>query len=341
MVRRMDAIAADERTRTGTVEILPPSAWHKWRDWAHAQGTSPFHTPEWLTIQARAFHGRPMCVSVLEAGEFKDVIPVVVRKLGPFHVGSSPIHVGTPYGGTQRRPIDGDIGRGLAGLARQERISFLDVYLDPRVAVISPKPFRVENHSTYVLELDQDEERVLQRTESRCRRAIRKAVRLGVSVREMSLDDLPVYEKMARDTYAHQGRSPPLPIEVVSASLKDPVLRNHTLALVAEAGGRPLAAGIFPWGADTIYYVDGVSFRSGLRLAPNNLLHWTVIQRALRMGLTRYDLVGASVGSIGLFKRSFGAAIVPHSRIHWGTSAARVAYRAWNWTARPSQRSGG
>jgi|GEM_PF-1323903 len=340
MVRRVRVSVSEKSPGSVAVEALAPSGWGLWRDWVRARKPSPFHTPEWLTIQARAFRGEPIAVAILEKGDVEDVIPMVVRTLGPFRVGSSPVHVGTPYGGTNRRPIDGGTARALAGLARTEGISFLDVYLDPRVVVSAPKPFHVEAQSTYVLALDREAEGILERVESRCRRAIRKATRLGVTARAMTVDDVPAYEAMAKDTYAKQGRTPPLPIDVVEAVLKEPGVRGHVLALIAEVEGRPLAAGVFPWGGDTIYYVDGVSFRSGLRYAPNNLLHWAVIEKAIGLGLARYDLVGASVGSIALFKRSFGAKVVPHSRIHWGTSAARVAYRAWTWKSRPSRKRG-
>lgn len=309
------------------IRILARSDWSVWRDWLVDHPASPFHTPAWLELQAAAFGGEPLCAGLFRGNVLADVIPIVVRRKGPFHIGSSPIHVGTPYGGPTGTAIDGEVGDRLVGLAKENRISFLDVHLDPRVGA-SGDPLVVEKHSTYVLDLGNGKESVFERFESRCRRAIRKAERLGVVVREMTTDDVPSYRKMAKETYAKSDQSPPLPTKFVEGVLTNPNLRSQTLSLVAHVDGESVAAGIFPWGGDTVYYVDGVSSRAGTQYAPNNLLHWTVIQRAIDLGLRRYDLVGASIRSIAFFKRSFGAQETTHLRIYWGTAAGKLGYGA-------------
>ena len=40
-----------------SLKALGPSDWGPWREWVRTRNPPPFHTPEWLTLQARAFRG--------------------------------------------------------------------------------------------------------------------------------------------------------------------------------------------------------------------------------------------------------------------------------------------
>ncbi len=73
-----------------------------------------------------------------------------------------------------------------------------------------------------------------------------------------------------------------------------------------------------------LYFWDGVSFRKFYHLAPNNLLHWNVIEWGFENGMTQYDMMGANIPNIARFKMSFGAHkqsyVLAHKGFTWRAS---------------------
>ena len=82
--------------------------------------------------------------------------------------------------------------------------------------------------------------------------------------------------------------------------------------MAAEHLGRPVAAAFFLLYRDTAYFWDGVSKREAHPLAPNNLLHWTLIEQAVAEGFRRYDMLGANLPGVARFKATFGPQSVPY-----------------------------
>ena len=138
------------------------------------------------------------------------------------------------------------------------------------------------------------------------------------------------YYEMAVHVFAKSHRAPPLS-RADYAALADIARRGGPVRVfLARHQDRVIAGGIFPFDAQAVYYLDGVSDPEGQEVRPNNLLHWEVIRWACAQGLRRYDMVGAGIESVARFKRGFGPVEVPYTYAFrsrdFMTSAARSTY---------------
>ena len=76
---------------------------------------------------------------------------------------------------------------------------------------------------------------------------------------------------------------------------------------VLSPEGQSIATGLFPHDDKTIYYWGGASRLTGRQYSPNDLMHWSVMEWALKHGLTAYNMCGP-----GKFKQKFGGASGAH-----------------------------
>ena len=92
--------------------------------------------------------------------------------------------------------------------------------------------------------------------------------------------------------------------------------------------GDLLATGLFPHDDRTIYFWGGASEAEAAKYAPNDLLHWTVIEMAAARGLRVYNMCGH-----GFFKKKFGGVLQRPVRWHkcYGRAArwGRHAYERY------------
>jgi hypothetical protein len=79
-----------------------------------------------------------------------------------------------------------------------------------------------------------------------------------------------------------------------------------------------------------LYGWDRVGFRAYYPLNPNNLLDWTLIEWGASNGLMEYDMMGANIPSITLFKLSFGGELRTYIDVHkeatWRACVGRRFY---------------
>lgn len=169
----------------------------------------------------------------------------------------------------------------------------------------------VTSNWTWLSDLGGGPDLTWQRLQGRARTSVRKAEKLGVTVRRADADDLAVYYDLHVETYARTG-VPPHPRAYFEAIWRDCVSTGISVVLLAEHDGRVVAAQNFALHKDAAWYWTGAAGDAGLRIGANALLQWRGMCLAMDRGLRWFDHGDAFPGATGKmrglseFKRSFG-----------------------------------
>lgn len=162
------------------------------------------------------------------------------------------------------------------------------------------------------------EEELLSRFHSKTRYNIRLAQRRGVTIREGTVDELPIFREMMLETASRDGFS------AKSVAFYQALLESFGedgSLLFAEKDGQILAGAIQITQGASSWYVYGCSFNQGREHMPNYLMQWEMICRALRRGCKIYDFRGVEGDPVpenphyGLhrFKQGFDARFVEYA----------------------------
>jgi lipid II:glycine glycyltransferase (peptidoglycan interpeptide bridge formation enzyme) len=133
------------------------------------------------------------------------------------------------------------------------------------------------------------EETLLESFHQKTRYNIRLALRKGVTVREGSVADVPVFQDMLKDTGKRDG------FTVHSQSFYTEFLEampGNAHLFLAEVDGKVAAGTMEVIQGDKAWYVYGGSYIEHRNLMPNYLLQWEMMRAGLRNGCTLYDFRG-------------------------------------------------
>ncbi len=207
----------------------------------------------------------------------------------------------------------------LTAMARARGAFALKVepnWLDDQFAGGLPAPLRGwrpgtchQTQTTMHLDLTRDLDAILAQMKPKWRYNIRLSARKGVSVREGTAADLPLFFQLlqvtsARDHFAIHS------LAYYRAAFD--LLREHARLLIAEFRGEPLAAIFVTAFAGQAIYLYGASSNEHRDVMPNHALHWEAIQWALKRGCSLYDLWGIADQGLYQFKQGFGGEVVHH-----------------------------
>lgn len=169
---------------------------------------------------------------------------------------------------------------------------------------------REDQEGVVVLDLSKGPEALLKDFSSNRRTNVRSAIKRGVEVfqastREDFRDYYDVYAK-----WCARKQQVRVPFETFQEAL---LLRNNRRLFLARYEGKVVAGVIIrlhPKGM--IEYAANSSLEENLKVKPNDVLHWRVIEWACAEGYTRYNLAGAH-----LFLRKMGGTILPVYRYRY------------------------
>lgn len=297
-------------------------------------GATLFHRSTWLHLIERHFAARWRKMVFSHGDRLVGLLPLLEAKRGPLKLGCSPLSgQATPYLGPlveagYAAEAAGCLDQGL----RDRGYDYVEMAFwgVAQAEAYRNLGFEVEVHQTRQIDLTLGADTLWQQL--RCRSQVRKALRSGISVREVAL---PAYEQayrsLALDTYAHQGRLPPVPRLMIVDVWQTLHPSGQARLWVAELEGEPIAGVMMLYHNGQAYYWDAVAKRATLGLRPANLLLWHTIEAAANAGYTTYDLVGANVPSIARFKAGFGGGLDDYLYVHRPytllAKAGRLAYQ--------------
>lgn len=166
------------------------------------------------------------------------------------------------------------------------------------------------------LQLSQDQDLMFSRLSGSVRRAIRKAVKSGVTVEiSRSLDAVKAFYSLQCETRKMHGL-PPQSFAFFRNVYEHVLSRNLGMVALARHGGRVIAAAVhFHLGQQAIYKY-GASNKSFQHLRANNLIMWEAIKWHARNGSTMLDLGRTSLTNEGVRRFKLG----------WGVEEKSIEY---------------
>jgi CelD/BcsL family acetyltransferase involved in cellulose biosynthesis len=289
-------------------------------EWQAACERSPhatyFHSPRWADLFTRGGGGRsePAALSVAFDDGARAVIPLVrMRRLGGL-VTPHLCTAGSNYGGW----ISGDTLRGEhAGLLAGHILSMRDVTwrenpFDPLQAALEWRGARVEQ--TQIIDLTRGIDTLYQETTHAHKKALKKASREGVTVREgagekdwrayfdVYLAALEQWSRMGPEkrTRARYGW------DLFRLLMNEP--SPHEKLWIALRDGCVVAGIVcFYWGGRHMVTWHAAALAEYNQYRPNNALYWEIVCDAERRGFSWFDF-NPSGGYEGVvsFKDNFG-----------------------------------
>lgn len=289
----------------------------------HPAGTL-FHSSSWLDILAKSQNLTIIKTGFFENGILVGVMPIFIKNIWPLRVAASPYLVeDTPYMGLV---IDADRFAEalnlLASFMKQAGIHFLRII---QRDIISPEiqlsGFKLIEKHTHVLDLTKSEEEIWTTFEGRCRTAIRKAEKGGVSIkRETSREVIDAYYEILNNLYVGQKMTTPNP-KAFYYRLRDAFEDDKFTMLTAWHAETLIAGAIIIHDRDRCYYLNGASHYDYNSLCPNNLIQWEAIRLAKSTGALWYDFVGSDIERLAKFKKSFGGVLISYTCLEKSSSA--------------------
>lgn len=207
------------------------------------------------------------------------------------------------------------------------------LWLDVRLPTLSPQtvpdanPPALADHGfversgqAYIVDLAEGDDARWNHLEKRVRTSVRKAERLGVTVRETTgAADLDAYYALHLETY-RRTRATPHPRAYFEAIWRL-AAGGQAMVLVAEMDGRVVAAATFGIDKRTSLYWTAANGARGLEASASPLLQWTATTRLAARGVRWHEMgeafPGESTGKsrgLDLFKRGFGGRLHPVRR---------------------------
>jgi CelD/BcsL family acetyltransferase involved in cellulose biosynthesis len=268
-----------------------------------------FQSPPWMDLLKATQKGEPVVAALRDGattvGYFTGMI---VRKFGLGILGSPFPGWSTSYMGlnllprvTKRAALDALKKFALRDL-RCSHLEFLDRKFSAEE--VEGSGFSWTPLNGFEIDLSLKEEDIFGRFQPSCRQAIRRAIRMGVTLEEAQDSGFAEeYYAQLTDVFAKQGLVPTYDVERVQKLIRHIQPTGKLLLLRARnSEGLCIATGIFlTISPTTMFFWGGASWRSYQNLRPNDLLMWAAMRTGKAQGLRILDMGGA-----GDYKKKFG-----------------------------------
>ena len=286
--------------------------------WTHC------HLAGWRSVMERAFGHECLYLAAREGDALTGVLPLVrVRSLlfGHYLVSMPFLNYGGPLGGEAAIAALCDAA---SALAARDRVKLLELRSRQALPVTLP----VSHHKiTVTLDLGGDEEALWKRLDSKLRSQVRRPQKEGLTA-QFGPDQLPAFYEVFRRHMRDLG-TPVLAREAFQSMLE--AFPDSMRIGCIYHGNTPVAAGAgFRWG-DELEITWASSLIAFKQVAPNMLLYWEFMRRALAEGIRRFNFGRCTPGSgTHKFKRQWGGEDEP---LHWYRVAADSEVRTPSPTA--------
>ena len=339
-------------------ELIPLE---QFQDWDQRIAAYPqkriFHESAWLRFLASDHRGEAMVLRVsTRDGEERVLWPgIVVRKI-PIRIFGSPLRGwGTPVMGPLFHDQDARFivpaAEAAFGRARVHHWEFVSESLRPPEGG-GNSGYRYETSDTHRIALHSEESVMWASVEQRCRTAVRKATKNGLTCR--IAQDAKFLEPMFRFVEAIFARKKTT-VSYDLGRLRRLWDAMHPLGkavgLEVRLGEQLAAAGVFIFDDRQAFAWSEASDSAFNPLGPNNLLYWEAMRHFGARGMSYLHLPGAAGSPIGKFKASFNPEVLSypfwihdrHRLLRWGRRAYQEMYslRAkWRYLLSSRERKG-
>jgi len=298
-------------------------------DTAFSTNALIFHSLKWIRLLHSTQPPDLLLIGLYLDNRLVGLAPMFTRNYWIFKVAASPFIVdNTPYMGIAIDDIYlSDALSALDSYLTKKNYAFIRLIFQKDLSSITlPKGYALVNKHTHVLTLSTIDN-IWNALEGRCRTAIRKAQKSGISVSVVT-DGLFIdtYYDMCKRLYGAQRMSVPNTISFYHNLLTN--FSNNILMLKAEMNNQCIGGAIILLTHERAYYLNGVSLHEYNKYCPNNLIQWTAIQIALERGCAFYDFVGSDIERLANFKKSYGGNLETYTCLEKSTSTITSVARA-------------
>lgn len=273
----------------------------EWDDFAAGQpGYTHFHRFGWRTVITEVFGHECFYLAARDSGRLVGILPLVrvrSRLFGHYLVSMPFVNYGGPLGSEAAIRA---LAEEAISMARKDGVRLLE--LRSRIPLDLGLPAS-QRKITVVLDLPAQPATLFQGFDSKLRSQIRRPIKEGVTVRFGSEQVEPFFAVFSR--HMRDLGTPTQSIALFRClAAKFP---EDALFACAYYDGEPVAGGCgFAFG-DEFEMTWAASLREYSRQAPNMLLYWACMQRAIEQGARRFNFGRCSPGTgTHRFKRQWG-----------------------------------
>lgn len=265
-----------------------------WNAFARTQtGYTHFHRYEWRDVMTRVFGHECIYLSATDAsGALEAILPLVRVKspvFGHYIVSMPFLNYGGPLGAPSG--IQAVVDEATA-IAQRDRVKLLELRSRVQLPPVVTLPVS-HRKITVLLDLATTSEQTFKRFEAKLRSQVRKPQKEGVTVTFGADQVEPFFQ-----VFAHHMRDlgTPTQPERLFAAIAETFPDDAWFAC-AYLRGQPVAAGCgFVFG-DEFELTWASSLRAFNREAPNMLLYWALMERAIASGLKTFNFGRCTPGS--------------------------------------------
>lgn len=294
----------------------------KWRVSLHLlEHCSIFHTPAWLQLIARHTTDSVIVLIALDKETLVGIMPLVVRSMpgGIKSIASPDNYLGeTVYGGPIALPGRGDVLRLLLDVALNvaSGCAWWEIQPPPHFdsTPLIESGYRVRSiFSTPIINLQHGKDEVLRGMNGKSRNLVRKALKQRLTLEVLSdARQVDNYYPLILATMARSGKTA-LAYEFYADLLDTLGPLDMARLFLAKYEGATVAAGIFLFFSDIVYYWSGAAIDQYSHMVPNYFVQWQLIEFALGWNCKSYDMlrVTPDLPGITMFKTKFGGTLIP------------------------------
>lgn len=286
-----------------------------------------FHTPEWINLVAVEDNLNCEVLFCYKDNKPAGVFPYYIKKEKVFLKKVTTSAFETPYGG----PISIDTDRreilNALVIAHKKKYLFLssNIVLPPdyQIDVFSRQSCIIRNKETLQVSIERSKEELWNNLHNMKRRNIKKALKNNITIKSTGIEYVRDFHSMLAATYNRLKLPPPKPINFYTNlfELLEPLERINLL--MAFKDDKPIGAAIFLFFKDSIIYWQGASYEEYMKYAPNDLIHWNVIENGTKSGFKKYNMLhfhdsnGDEITSLKNYKLSFGTALHKYYHVEY------------------------
>lgn len=194
---------------------------------------------------------------------------------------------------------------------------------------------QVQFRNTVTIDLTQSIDEILMAMSGNTRRKVRTAAKKEVTIRDASLDDLPILY----DLYQITGERDDFlirPFDYYKQAWQKFMEADLAHALIAEYEGKPIAHVILLHFGQKCWYFYGASSNEERNRMPNYALQWEAMKWAKAQGYKTYDMWGApdvfdesdSMWGVYQFKQGFRGTTVRYIGA-WDYAPSKILYNGY------------
>jgi hypothetical protein len=321
-------------------ELIPLEQFQDWdRHIAAYPQKRIFHESAWLKFLALDHRGEAKVLRVTtRSGEERALWPGLVVRKGPVRIFGSPLRGwGTPVMGPLFHDADASAllpaAEAAFARARIHHWEFVSDALPRQGSEISG--YRYETSDTHRIALHTDESKMWASVQQRCRTAVRKAAKNGLSCH--LAQDAKFLEPMfgfVQAIFARKKTTVSYDLGRLQRLWEIMHPLGKAIGLEVRLGDQLAAAGLFIFDDRQAFAWSEASNAAFNPLGPNNLLYWEAMRHFGVRGNSYLHLPGAAGSPIGKFKASFNPEVLSypfwirdsHRLLRWGRRAYQELY---------------